>query len=156
MSSSKLIRIAVRSRTTIPVPKVLAWSADSANPVGAEYIIMEKAPGIQLFKVWDDITEFDRLQLIQSLTQLESQLAAISFPAYGNVYFRHSISKPSERILLDQSVDPDGLFCVGPACGPAWTDGTSPADLQPDLDAGPCQCAPPNNTTCSPLTLPFS
>ena len=129
----------VNSHTTIPVPKILAWSADPSNPVGAEYIIMQKAPGIQLFKVWDDITEADRLNLIKGLTQLENQFAAVRFPAYGSLYFRHSISKASERILLDSSVDPTGLFCVGPACGPAWTDGISPADIQPDIDAGPCE-----------------
>ena len=33
------------SHTTIPVPKILAWNSDPKNPVGAEYIIMEKAPG---------------------------------------------------------------------------------------------------------------
>ncbi|KAL9100876.1 MAG: hypothetical protein Q9163_003803 [Psora crenata] len=110
---------------------------NASNPVGAEYIIMEKAPGIQLFKIWDNITEADRLNLIKGLTQLESQLAAIRFPAYGSLYFRHSISKASEQILLDSSVDPTGSFCVGPGCGPAWTDGVSPADIQPDIDAGP-------------------
>ena len=73
---------------------------------------MEKAPGIQLFKVWDDITEADRLSLIKALTELESQFAAIRFPAYGSLYFRNSISKASERILLDSSVDPTGSFCV--------------------------------------------
>jgi len=127
----------VSAHTTIPVPKVLAWSADPSNPVGAEYIIMEKAPGIQLFKVWDDIAEADRLNLIKSLTQLENQFSAIRFPAYGSLYFRHSISKASERILLDPSVDPAGLFGVGPACGPAWTDGKSPVDMDPNIDAGP-------------------
>lgn len=129
----------VNSHTIIPVPKILAWSADPSNPVGAEYIIMQKAPGIQLFKVWDDITEVDRLNLIKGLTQLENQFAAIRFPAYGSLYFRHSISKAMERILLDSSVDPTGLFCVGPACGPAWTNDISPADIQPDIDAGPCE-----------------
>ena len=127
------------SHTTVPVPKVLAWNADSSNPVGAEYIIMEKAPGIQLFKVWDDISEANRLKLIKSLTQLEHQLAAIRFPAYGSLYFRKSISKESERTLLDSTADPTGSYCVGPSCGPSWTNGTSSADISPDLDAGPCE-----------------
>ena len=100
---------------------------------------MEKALGIQLFKVWGDITEADWLRLIKGLTQLESQFAAIRFPAYGSLYFRPSISKATERILLDSSVDPTGLYCVGPACGPAWTDDTSLADIQFDVDAGPCK-----------------
>ncbi len=127
------------SHTTISVPEVLAWNADSSNPVGAEYIIMEKAPGVQLFKVWNDITETDRLELIKRLTQLERQLTDIRFPAYGSLYFRHSISKASEQISRDSSEDPRGLFCVGPACGPAWTECASPGDLQPDIDAGPCK-----------------
>lgn len=99
---------------------------------------MEKASGVQLFKVWDDITEADRLKLIKGLTQLEKELAAIQFPANGNLYFRHSISKRSEQIPLYSSLDPTGSYCVGPACGPAWTDGISPVDVQRDIDAGPC------------------
>jgi len=39
-------------------------------------------------------------------------------PAYGSLYFRRSISKESERILPDPSLDPAALFCVGPECGP--------------------------------------
>src|SRR4051812_1698284 len=36
-----------------PVPKVLAWSSKAEeNPVGAEYIIMEKVLGIELERVW--------------------------------------------------------------------------------------------------------
>ena len=141
----------VSLHTTIPAPKLLAWSADPSNPVGAEYIIMEKAPGIQLFQVWHKLTEVDRLSLIKGLTQLESQFAALRFPAYGSLYFRHSISKASERILLDSIVDPNGSFCVGPACGPAWTDGLSTADIQPDIDAGPCQLR--RCFMCSVLTV---
>ena len=91
----------VQASTSVPAPKVLAWSADASNPVGAEYIIMEKAPGIQLFKVWANISAVDRLGLIKKLTQLEKQLASIHFPAYGSLYFRHSILIDSERVLLD-------------------------------------------------------
>ena len=129
----------VNSHTTIPTPKILAWSSDPSNPVGAEYIIMEKAPGIQLFKIWDDITEIDRLNLIKGLTQIEKQFADIKFPAYGCLYFRHSIPTASERVDLESSVDPAGLFCIGPECGPAWTNGSTSADIEPNMNAGPCR-----------------
>lgn len=98
---------------------------------------MEKAPGIQLFKVWNEISAVDRLELIQNLTYLEEQLSSIHFPAYGNLYFRHSIS--SRSIPLDLSLDPASMYCIGPSCGSAWTDGTSPIDLSPNIDAGPCK-----------------
>ncbi|KAL9027983.1 MAG: hypothetical protein Q9196_003584 [Gyalolechia fulgens] len=127
----------VKTYTTIPVPKVLAWNADSSNPVGAEYIIMEKATGVQLFNVWHDVPVYYRIQLIKSLVQFEHQLASIKFPAYGSLYFRHSVPNTSERIPLDSSIDPTESFCIGPQCGPAWTDGSTRSDIQSNLDAGP-------------------
>ena len=133
------IVILVSTQTHVPTPKLLSWNADAAGPVGAEYIIMEKAPGVQLFTVWDKISASGRLDLIKSLTQLEHQLATIHFPAYGSLYHRQSVSQSSERVLLDPSVDPAGQYCVGPACGPAWTDGSSAADLDSKLDMGPCK-----------------
>lgn len=130
--------ILVSTRTQVPVPQLLAWNADATNPVGAEYIIMEKAPGVQLYTVWDDLSAADRIKLIKSLTQLEHQLATIQFPAYGNLYFRQSIPEPPKRVLLDSFLDPTGQFCVGPSCDPAWSNGTC-ADIDSTLDMGPCQ-----------------
>ncbi|KAL8901341.1 MAG: hypothetical protein Q9207_005255 [Kuettlingeria erythrocarpa] len=127
----------VREYTTVPVPKILAWNDDALNPVGAEYIIMEKAPGVQLYKVWDEIQDYHRLRLIESLTKMEHQLAAIQFPAYGGLYLRHSISNPSQYVPLDPSMDSTRSYCIGPQCGPSWTDGTSHQDIQKDIDAGP-------------------
>ncbi|KAL8948289.1 MAG: hypothetical protein Q9222_005510 [Ikaeria aurantiellina] len=127
----------LNSYTEVPAPRVLAWNADATNPVGVEYIIMEKASGVQLFEIWNDITALDRLNLIKKLTQVEHQLARLQFPAYGSLYLRQSITQSSRRIELDSSLDPAGLFCVGPFCSPAWTDGTSSADLEDNLDMGP-------------------
>ncbi|KAF1837384.1 hypothetical protein BDW02DRAFT_586650 [Decorospora gaudefroyi] len=44
-----------------PVPNVLAWcSRAEENPVGAEYIIMERVPGIELEQVWPKMNIKDR------------------------------------------------------------------------------------------------
>ncbi|KAH0837218.1 hypothetical protein FOPE_04644 [Fonsecaea pedrosoi] len=80
----------VREHTDIPVPYVYTWSVDASNPVGAEYIIMEKAAGVQLFKVWDQIEEPCKLAIIKQLAKWESQLMSTKFPAYGCVYSRRS------------------------------------------------------------------
>ncbi|KAJ5791178.1 uncharacterized protein N7518_008189 [Penicillium psychrosexuale] len=121
----------VRTHTTIPVPKVLAWSADSTNPVGAEYIVMERVPGVQIFKKWDEMGESNRISIIKRLTQWESELAEISFPASGSLYHKSSLSD-HELISLDPSVDPEGLFCVGPSCDSAW-----PIQHSPNVHCGP-------------------
>ncbi|KAM3415171.1 hypothetical protein BST61_g10293 [Cercospora zeina] len=110
----------VGQHTEAPVPQVLAWNSDLSNVVGSEYIIMEKAPGIQLNKVWSAMRDHDHLVFIKNLCALESQLAAIEFPAYGALYLRESLQSSDEPVPLGASADPEGRFCVGPSCERAW------------------------------------
>ncbi|KAI5356527.1 Putative aminoglycoside phosphotransferase, protein kinase-like domain superfamily [Septoria linicola] len=118
----------IRQHTKVPVPKILAWSSNQTNVVGAEYIIMEKAPGIQLVKVFDKMRDYDHFMLIKNLCALESELAAIEFPASGSLYLRQSLQDSNDvAIPLDISQDPEGQFCIGPACDRTWNDDRSPA-----------------------------
>ncbi|KAJ6018526.1 hypothetical protein N7499_003275 [Penicillium canescens] len=118
----------IRKHTSIPVPRVLAWSSNNSNAVGAEYIIMEKAAGVPLFQVWGSMAEFDQLQLIRNLTQIEAQLSAIHFPAYGGLYLRTDIEQPNKP--LDDELDPS--FCIGPSCDRGYN-----PDPSLDFDKGP-------------------
>jgi hypothetical protein len=74
----------------LPVPGVYSWSSNIFNPVGAEYIVMEKAGGVPLFQLWAKMTQLSKLELIKGLTKLENQLASIRVPAYGCLYLRDS------------------------------------------------------------------
>ena len=135
----------VRSQTTVPVPRVLAWNYSSSNPVEAEYIVMEKAAGIQLFSKWDDLDGDGRLSLIKQLTEIEHELAAIPFPAFGYLYLRESIIKDN-HVLLNSIVDPMSQYGIGRSCDRSW--GIDEDHLKPNmlqkLDPGPCTflCSP--------------
>jgi len=59
----------VRKMNHLPVLEVLAYGADGANPIGFEYIVMEKMRGQPLADVWHDI-HFD------AKAKLASQLAS--------------------------------------------------------------------------------
>ncbi|KAH7088190.1 hypothetical protein FB567DRAFT_559894 [Paraphoma chrysanthemicola] len=74
-----------------PVPKLLAWNADSSNPVGAEYIIMEKAVGCQLVKRWSEMEDLSHFEFIKNLCKVEADLATLAFPAHGSLYLRESM-----------------------------------------------------------------
>ncbi|KAG9228229.1 kinase-like domain-containing protein [Amylocarpus encephaloides] len=76
-----------RTVLNIPVPKVYAWSAAANNPVEAEYIIMEEAPGTQLEDVWNDKTISDKTNIVKGLVEIEKKLLSVSFTRYGNIYF---------------------------------------------------------------------
>ncbi|RDW68809.1 phosphotransferase family protein [Aspergillus mulundensis] len=104
----------LRSQTSVPVSKVLAWSSDSSNPVGAEYTVMEKINGRQLVDVWGEMGQLQQFKLIQNLVQLESQLASLEFPGYGNLYFRHFAKHGSQQIPIDDD------YCIGPAYHASW------------------------------------
>ncbi|TVY47711.1 Altered inheritance of mitochondria protein, mitochondrial [Lachnellula occidentalis] len=109
-----------RTILNIPVPKVFAWSATADNPVEAEYIIMEEAPGTQLEDVWDSKTISDKTKIIRGLVEIEQKLLSVSFTRYGNIYFASDsfpgceaanvvgdISAESKRVVEER-------FVIGP------------------------------------------
>ncbi|PWY70738.1 hypothetical protein BO83DRAFT_389943 [Aspergillus eucalypticola CBS 122712] len=73
-------------------------------------------PGVPLVRVWGDMTESEKLQLIQNLTKLEAQLSVIRFPAYGGFYSRDHLQYADDQFLLpDDHVDPSQSFGIGPS-----------------------------------------
>ncbi|KAK2735061.1 hypothetical protein FQN57_001341 [Myotisia sp. PD_48] len=111
----------VHHHTKIPVPKVLAWDSDPSNNVGSEYILMEKAPGIQGYKVWPDMKGADNIDLVQDLVNLEKQLASISFPMFGSLFLRKTIGDDYSRYQpLSQDIDPTQSYCIGPSVDRFW------------------------------------
>ncbi|KAH7345910.1 hypothetical protein BKA66DRAFT_517139 [Pyrenochaeta sp. MPI-SDFR-AT-0127] len=111
----------ISTYTQVPVPEVLAWSSDASNPVGAEYIVMEKATGQQLFTTWSTMTIEDQFSLVEQLTQFEAKLASFQFPANGSLYLCESMTDGESWVALDRNMDPSQRFCIGPSCERAWS-----------------------------------
>ncbi|CAI7624832.1 unnamed protein product [Penicillium palitans] len=99
----------------IPVPRVLAWSFDSASsPVGAEYIIEEKAPGVRLGSVWNQWPRKSKLQLIAQVIDIQNTLTGVTFDMHGCIYFKDDLravarspKKPAFSLLR-----PSSLICL--------------------------------------------
>lgn len=107
----------VRSRTSIRVPKIFAWSSDAANLVGAEFIIMERIRGVALSETWDTMDTLQRYKIVDQVVQIEKELGDISFP----------------------ELDPEELFCIGPFCKRTWWHGNFVDRFQSvSKDMGPC------------------
>lgn len=132
-------RLLVRLRTSVRVPEVFAWCSDSANPVGAEFIIMEKIPGVALAERWETMKTLERYKVIDQVIETEKELATLKFPAYGSLFLRDSLPDRFQRHPLPPTLDPDGLFCIGPSCNRSWWHGTF-LDTSKKIpeDVGPC------------------
>nr|POF20617.1 altered inheritance of mitochondria protein 9, mitochondrial [Quercus suber] len=101
----------------IPVPNVYAWSSSTDNPVGAEYILMEKCPGVELHKVWDTITDRQKAVVIRKLVGYEAAFASSRFPAYGSLYYVTDLSsnKNDQCTLLPlEKSTKSPAFAIGP------------------------------------------
>ncbi|RJE24397.1 Phosphotransferase enzyme family [Aspergillus sclerotialis] len=81
----------VRDVLGIPVPKIRAWLTDASNPVGAEYIIEEKAAGQPLGGLWAQMSNSSRFAIIDQLIDVEKKLSSISFARHGCIYYARDI-----------------------------------------------------------------
>ncbi|KAI1166394.1 kinase-like domain-containing protein [Nemania serpens] len=100
----------LKENTSIPVPKVLDWSDDPNNPTGTEYIIMDHVPGVQLHRVWPDMTTHQHMLCVKNLTKLVKQMNDLEFPAYGNIFFADGLIDTTSCVELNAK------FCIGPSC----------------------------------------
>ena len=101
----------------VPVPQVYAWSSSLDNPVGAEYILMEKCSGIELHKVWDTITDRQKAAIIHKLVSYEAAFASSKLPMYGSLYYTKDLNntKIGQCIPLPSGRDSNlPAFAVGP------------------------------------------
>ncbi|KAG5636688.1 hypothetical protein H0H81_007149 [Sphagnurus paluster] len=107
-----------RERLDIPVPQVLSWASDrSSTAVGAEFIIMEKAPGIEVYKVWHTLSTDLKLRLVQAVADIERAALVSPLPSYGSIFFRDDI-KPGVS-----SVPIDDTYAIGPCMDHSFWNG---------------------------------
>ncbi|KAF3492406.1 uncharacterized protein GIQ15_01923 [Arthroderma uncinatum] len=104
----------LRSRISLRVPEVYDWSADPSNPVGAEYIIMEKICGVALAEKWESMNSLQRYKIIDRIVEMETEFRNLKLPAYGSLFLRDSLPSEYHRYPLPPGLDPDGVFCIGP------------------------------------------
>ncbi|KAF4213433.1 hypothetical protein CNMCM5878_010474 [Aspergillus fumigatiaffinis] len=105
----------LRLYTSICVPEVLAWSSSATNPVGAEYIIMEKIQGVPLTGRWDTMNTLERYKMIDRIVEMEKELVGLQFPASGSLFLREYVPSGYPHYALPRALDPAELFYIGPS-----------------------------------------
>ncbi|RHZ63626.1 putative sensor histidine kinase/response regulator [Aspergillus thermomutatus] len=79
----------------IPTPGVYAWCSTKANPVGAEYILMEKLDGTPLGDIWYAMTPKEQHKIMKQIVEWETRLMSLEFPACGSLYYQKDL--PTQR-----------------------------------------------------------
>ncbi|RAH45648.1 aminoglycoside phosphotransferase family protein [Aspergillus brunneoviolaceus CBS 621.78] len=130
----------LRTVLKIPVPRVISWSSSpEVNPVGAEYILMERVEGQQLSDVWDDMSEAQRFGLAKSLVGIERKLVNAKFALHGSLYYRDTFPR-GRGIAALEIADQEGpsKFVLGPTTQRSfWGD----EERGLEMDKGPWETA---------------
>ncbi|GAT22169.1 phosphotransferase enzyme family protein [Aspergillus luchuensis] len=100
----------LRNELGLPVPRVFAWSNKKDQPVGVEYIIMEKAPGNELSKKWPTMDISDKVDIVSQLASIQATVASTDFSHYGSLFYKDDIEG---GITIPGRAD---KFCIGPSC----------------------------------------
>lgn len=73
-------------RHGVPTPLVYKYCANVNNPVGSEYMVMEKVPGRRLTDIWYELCDKERIKILGEIVDQEAKLFDIRLPAYGSIY----------------------------------------------------------------------
>lgn len=120
----------------IPVPKIYGWDASATNPVGAEYMIMEKADGEVLRDIWYSMDPAQQENLAEDIVRIEKKLFDIQLPnAFGSIYYTDAMPDRRSRMTIykDQKKTE---FCIGPSIKQSWWR-TGGQEIKP-VDRRPC------------------
>ena len=85
----------LRMKTSIPVPRLLTcdWSRD--NPIGFEWMLMERLPGITLDDAWVKMTWPSKIGLVNFMVDVYAQMFRTRSNAIGNVFRTSDLKKSS-------------------------------------------------------------
>ncbi|KAK2731963.1 hypothetical protein FQN57_003059 [Myotisia sp. PD_48] len=116
-----------RSVLETPVPKVYAWNATiNSNPVGAEFIIMEKIPGVLFSTVWRDLEPKQKLTVFAQVARYMRRWSDVRFNKIGGLYYAKDldVSLSSNGSLYMDGENPviNPRFTIGPSTNREWSD----------------------------------
>ncbi|MCJ1431342.1 hypothetical protein MMC27_000693 [Xylographa pallens] len=78
----------VRHFTTIPVPLIYCYDSSSDNPLGLEWMLMEKVEASALRKVWFDLDNKLHIAITRQLAGWADELSRIQSNLVGSIYMR--------------------------------------------------------------------
>jgi hypothetical protein len=107
----------IEKNSKLPIPRVLAYSAEMDNEINAPYTIMTFLEGKSVAFLWDDpsverpVLEARRQKILQSLATMMCTLSTTTFRTAGTLWFPdHDDSQP---VVGDSfRLDKDDIFTI--------------------------------------------
>ncbi|KXG53808.1 Aminoglycoside phosphotransferase [Penicillium griseofulvum] len=131
----------VRNVLGTPVPRVLCSNSSAKHSsVGAEYIIMEKAAGVQLSQFWPTMPIEEKLEIIKTISSYQKSWMSAPFSKYGSLYYSSDLDTCGQCKLVNPNSTrtEESRFAIGPSTGRDQLDFSK---IEIDFDRGPWDSA---------------
>ena len=98
---------------------------------------MEQSQGVELDKIWDEISWDDRFEIVSALAGYEKAFVSAKMPMIGSLYYAKDLSSPSPSQFLDPDESANGgkAFVIGPTTHRTFFDNKRDSV---EVHRGPC------------------
>jgi hypothetical protein len=90
--------LSLLARSGIKVPTVLACDTTRKNALNYPYLLQTRLPGTTLWKVWDDMSVDDRINIAGELAEILAKMDSVRFPVAGRLLYDET-SKTAKQSL---------------------------------------------------------
>jgi len=99
---------------------------------------MERSRGVELSKLWNDMSWEERLEVLSTLVGYEKAFVNAKLPMHGSLYYEKDLTSPSPSQFLDpvNSIDKGEAFVIGPTTNGAFFDQGRDSV---EVNKGPCE-----------------
>ncbi|KAI5926459.1 kinase-like domain-containing protein [Camillea tinctor] len=91
----------VRANTKIPIPSIIAFDASENNPIGHEFILLEKAPGVSVDSIYSSLDDAKLEYLVSQLLEYLIDLHRYEWGHAGGLGIDHTGSVVPGRLVVE-------------------------------------------------------
>lgn len=100
----------LESKTSIPVPQIIASNSSANNELKFEWILMKRVPGLPLAEVWGSLGWEAKLSCVNAVAVIMAQLFELKYKSIGNLFNEKDLSPLSECPSEDDAVESNAFI----------------------------------------------
>lgn len=100
----------LESKTSVPVPQIIASDSSANNELKFEWIIMKRVPGLPLAQIWAYLDWEAKMSCVNDVAVIMAQLFELRYNSIGNLFHEKDLCHLSDRPSEGDAVEPDTVI----------------------------------------------
>lgn len=100
----------LESKTSVPVPQIIASDYSGKNELKLEWILMKRVPGLPLAEVWASLDWDAKISCVDDVAAIIAQLFKLKYNSIGNLFHEKDISLLSDCPSEGDAVEPNTVI----------------------------------------------